>query len=486
MAEYEELRQRHLLRAFEVIPELLARLTMPRDELRLHRESALRRIVAHAREHSPWHRDRLAAVEPEKLTEAGLGALPTMTKDDLMSHFDAIVTDTRLTRDVVETHLAGLTTDAYLLDEYHVCASGGSSGRRGAFVFDFEGWIVVFASYLRFSLYMSQQLLAAAPPSVMVMVAADKASHMTSAIGQTFAIPGSSMHRVPATSPLDRIVERLNDLQPDYLSGYASMIHQLTREAAAGRLRVAPRLVGTTSEPLLPEIRQAIAETWGTPIFNGFGSTEGLMGGSCSAGRGLHLSDDLFVIEPVGARGEPVAPGERAAKIYLTCLYNRVQPLIRYELTDEVTVIDEPCACGITLLRIDDIQGRFDDTFTYAGGITVHPFAFRSVLGRERNVAEYQVRQTPRGAEIRVRCDGTIDGAGIAAALRGKLSEIGLRDPEITITPVEILDRQESGKFRRFVPLREEKPIQSGAERRTPRGSIVECGARRRFGSCEG
>ena len=82
------------------------------------------------------------------------------------------------------------------------------------------------------------------------------------------------------------------------------------------------------------------------------------MGGSCSAGRGMHLSDDLFVIEPVDGQGDPVPPGERAAKVYVTNLYNRVQPLIRYELTDEITVLDGPCPCGVTLLRIDDIQGR--------------------------------------------------------------------------------------------------------------------------------
>jgi phenylacetate-coenzyme A ligase PaaK-like adenylate-forming protein len=131
-----------------------------------------------------------------------------------------------------------------------------------------------------------------------------------------------------------------------------------------------------------------------------------------------------------------------------------VQPLIRYELTDEITVLEDPCSCGITLLRIEDIQGRFDDAFTYPGGITVHPFAFRSVLGRERNIVEYQVLQTSRGADIRVRCDGTIDPGPIASALRAKLNEIGLGEPDITITPVEVLSRQESGKFRRFVPLK--------------------------------
>src|SRR6185503_3833091 len=243
-----------------------------------------------------------------------LRALPIMTKDDLMNHFAEIVTDPRLTRDIVEAHLAALTTDAYLFDTYHACASGGSSGRRGAFVYDFDAWAICFISYLRFQLHMTQQVLPGAEVSVMAMVAADKASHMTSAMGQTFTVAGGPLCRVPATWALDRIVARLNEVQPDVLSGYSSMIHQLTREAAAGRLRIAPKLVGATSEPLLAETRQAVTAVWQAPLFNGFGSTEGLMGGSCGAGRGLHLSDDLFVIEPVDAHGEPVPPGERAAK----------------------------------------------------------------------------------------------------------------------------------------------------------------------------
>jgi phenylacetate-coenzyme A ligase PaaK-like adenylate-forming protein len=193
---------------------------------------------------------------------------------------------------------------------------------------------------------------------------------------------------------------------------------------------------------------------WQAPIFNGFGSTEGLMGGSCSAGRGLHLSDDLFVIEPVGADGNPVPPGVRAAKVYLTSLYNRTQPLIRYELTDEVVVLDGPCPCGTSLLRIEDIQGRLDDAFTYAGGVRVHPFTFRSVLGRERSIVEYQVRQTARGADVRARCEGPVDAARIAEALRAALIGAGLTGAEVSVTPVEGLDRQATGKLRRFVPLR--------------------------------
>jgi hypothetical protein len=43
---------------------------------------------------------------------------------------------------------------------------------------------------------------------------------------------------------------------------------------------------------------------------------------------------------------------------------------------------------------IDDIGGRSDDTFLYTGGVVAHSMLFRSPLGRQRNIVEYQVRQT--------------------------------------------------------------------------------------------
>ena len=151
--------------------------------------------------------------------------------------------------------------------------------------------------------------------------------------------------------------------------------------------------------------------------------------------------------------GNPVPPGVRAAKVYLTNLYNLATPLIRYELTDEVTVLSEPCPCGVALLRIDDIEGRLDDCFTYPNGATVHPFTFRSPLGRERDIVEYQVRQTTRGADILIRCQGRVDTACLGNKIRDAMAGAGLADAEVSLTPVERLERQATGKFRRFVPL---------------------------------
>ena len=100
----------------------------------------------------------------------------------------------------------------------------------------------------------------------------------------------------------------------------------------------------------------------------------------------MHLSEDLVIVEPVDEQGRPVAPGDRAAKVYLTNLFNRVLPLIRYEITDEVTILTEPCPCGSAHRCVADIQGRLDDVFVYDGR-RVHPHVFRSALGRRADPA---------------------------------------------------------------------------------------------------
>src|SRR4030095_4253022 len=158
-----------------------------------------------------------------------------------------------------------------------------------------------------------------------------------------------------------------------------------------GRLRVKPALVMCASEPLLPEMRASIEEVWNVRVVNRYFTSEGPSPSDCGAGYGMHLNEDVCIFEPVDEHGAPVAVGQRAAKLFVTPLFNLAQPLIRYELTDEVTLKDAACPCGSGMRLIDDIGGRSDDTFLYAGGVVAHPMLFRSPLGRQRNIVEYQV-----------------------------------------------------------------------------------------------
>jgi len=452
MADYETVRQRHVERFAQLQPEYIARIGWPAERLREERERRLRELIRVAKERSRWHQLRLSHIDADSVTEADLPSIPPMTKDDMMQNLEGIWTDRRLTRDAVEAHLDALTDDAYLFDEFHAASSGGSSGTRGVFVYGWDAWVIAYLTFVRFRRRLMQSDPEMGLMAPTVMVAAGKATHMTYAMARTFR-GGANVTAVPATLPLPDIVARLNELQPLGITGYPTMMYALAKEAASGHLHIKPRLVGSNSEPLLPEMRRAIEDAWGYPPVNVFGTSEGAAASGCGQSAGMHLGEDTAIFEFVDDSGEPVPPDRRCAKMYVTNLFNHVQPLIRYELTDEATLLDKPCPCGSAMRRIDDIEGRMDDIFTYPGGIVVHPIVFRSQLGHERNIVEYQVRQTAWGAEISVRTLGPVDTAALAAAIERDLTASGLANARVSIFSVESLDRQQTGKLKRFVPL---------------------------------
>jgi len=73
-----------------------------------------------------------------------------------------------------------------------------------------------------------------------------------------------------------------------------------------------------------------------------------------------------------------------ADKILITVLFNYTQPLIRYELSDMVSLNHAPCACGRPYWRIDKIQGRNEEVqyFKKHSGqeVPVHPIVFENIL----------------------------------------------------------------------------------------------------------
>jgi phenylacetate-coenzyme A ligase PaaK-like adenylate-forming protein len=100
------------------------------------------------------------------------------------------------------------------------------------------------------------------------------------------------------------------------------------------------------------------------------------------------------------------------------------------------------------------VKGPADDIFVYPGGIHVHPLVFRTPLGQNPDIAEYQVLQTRDGAKIGVVASGPIDIATLRRQIVDGLAASGLHDVQIEINLVDSLERhKETGKLKRFVPL---------------------------------
>lgn len=185
--------------------EHVGRLTWDCEQIARAQRDGLGRLLSHAAEHSPFHRRRLAGIDPQTVDPRDMSALPVMTKADMMAALDDVFTDRRLRRSGVEAALAGTAAQPVpILDDYIALASGGSSGCRGLFVFD-RAAVTGFASALSRSA-MHTPAAAGAPSGglTMALVAAASAVHATGLIAALTASDSWPLHfeSLPATLPL--------------------------------------------------------------------------------------------------------------------------------------------------------------------------------------------------------------------------------------------------------------------------------------------
>jgi phenylacetate-coenzyme A ligase PaaK-like adenylate-forming protein len=249
-----------------------------------------------------------------------------------------------------------------------------------------------------------------------------------------------------ATQPLGELVARLNEFQPDFLNAYPSSAALLADGQLGGRLRLNLTALTTSSETLTPAVRRRLERAFGVTPTNWYATTEGVWGHECELGS-MHLFDDMCIAENVDEDGRPVPPGEVGSRLLITNLFNFVQPLIRFEVTDLVSVEPEPCPCGRTLTRLRSLEGRAEDVLRL-GDVTVHPLEF-ALITADPDVREFQVVQEGAGLRVRVALRNGAAGAEdrLGERVRGRLAELGVERPEVRVERVDALERSPAGKL---------------------------------------
>jgi phenylacetate-coenzyme A ligase PaaK-like adenylate-forming protein len=118
------------------------------------------------------------------------------------------------------------------------------------------------------------------------------------------------------------------------------------------------------------------------------------VGIDCGHHRGIHVFEDLCLIEPVDASGQPVPPGEVCEKYYLTNFLYHTQPLVRYKVTDRIVLDPAGCPCGLPFSRIRTMQGRSEDTISLpdndGGTVRIPSLAFTLAVEDLPGVLEHQ------------------------------------------------------------------------------------------------
>ena len=174
----------------------------------------------------------------------------------------------------------------------------------------------------------------------------------------------------------------------------------------------------------------------------------------------MHANTDWLILEPVDECGKVVPPGQRSHTTLLTHLANQVQPMIRYDLGDQITLQTQPCTCGAHFPVIQ-VSGRKDETLVMMADngspVALLPMALTTVLEEDAGVFDFQIEQI-NATTLRINlpvsaADGLVMSVKCVLALKKMATQLGLPSIRVETQTVEALSRGASGKAQRVVAL---------------------------------
>ena len=414
--------------------------------IKRYQEKKLRKILVYAFRHSSYYHRAFvrAGIDESIIRTAPLSAFPVIDKQTLLHNFDQLITVPDLTQDELRRFDAETAADrrAYK-GKYHVVHSSGSTGKPGYFVYGEAAWRTMLLGIIRAALWgMSMKeiiKLLGAGPRIAYIAATDGRYGGAMAVGDGIDGVGAAQIHLDIKQPLEQWVAELNKFKPDIIIGYPSAIKILGELVEQGRVKLSAMRVISCGEPLGAGLRRYLEKVLGGAVINVYGASESLALG-VDDGNGMLLFDDLNVVE--------VIDGE----MYLTSLYNFAQPLIRYRISDSLTLAER--VKGSPFTHAVGLLGRCEDMLWFEDGFGhrdfLHPLAIEGFC--VEGLRDYQFRQTGRDSFVMI-AEKTSQGtesviqAELTAQMRGILEEKGLEYVRFQVTFVEeILPDPRTGK----------------------------------------
>ena len=319
---------------------------------------------------------------------APLSAFPTLDKATLLERFDSLITVPDVTQAELRRFDAEQAADRKSYKgKYHVVHSFGSTGTPGYFLYDTDAWNRMLLGTIRGALWdmsMPQILkLLAKGPRIAYIAATDGRYGGAMAVGDGIDGVGAKQMYLDIKTPLAEWVWQLRAFQPNIIIGYPSAIKILAELMEQGEVELKVVRVISCGEPLGSSLRSYLESVFHIRAVNFYGASESLaLEAETDPAEGMLLFDDMNAIETA------------EEGIYLTCLYNFAQPLIRYRLSDKLTL--EPREGRYPFTRAMGLLGRNEDLlwFQDARGNRefLHPLAIEGFC--IQGLLDFQFRQT--------------------------------------------------------------------------------------------
>jgi phenylacetate-coenzyme A ligase PaaK-like adenylate-forming protein len=395
-----------------------------RATLEAPKEQKFRALIRYACTHSPYY----ANIIRERGLNAetcGVADFPLLSKSILMANFDDIVTDRRVTKQVIADFLSRSTDPKErLFDDLTVMHTSGTSGEVGYFVYAAADFGRVRAGARR-----NREAFRGLLPGfgrrlrrLRVAFYGATGGHFAGVTGMASMQQGMAKLFIDArafevNTPLPTVIEELNLFKPDALWGYTTALKMLGDEQRAGRLKIRPDAVVASGETVTKADMQFLSAAFGgAGALSMYACTEHLMLGiSDPDGETMTLTDDNLIFEFYEDHS------------VITNLFNHTLPLIRYRMSDILRPISAPDAPRI---QIQNLVGRTEHMPVFVNGAGARDFLSPHIINEifVRGVTRFQMQITgPSSFRFPICVDADLDETGrrlAAAGARTRLAEI--------------------------------------------------------------
>jgi len=362
-----------------------------REQIKNLQNKKLRKLLKYAYENSKYYHRTFedAGITSEQISTLPISDFPSIDKELLMKHFDDLVTNDDLKQNDIRRFDKEETVDQIKFkDKYYVVHSSGSTGKPGYFVYDEEAWDQMLLGIIRaafWNMTMPEILkFLFKSPKIVYIAATD--GRYGGAMAVSGGIKGVHANQLflDIKTPLAEWIESLHKFKPNMIIGYPSAIKILGELLEKGEVQLKVSKVISCGEPLCGKLRDYIEKTFHADVVNIYGASESLvLGVETNREEGMYLFDDMNYIE--------VEDGN----MYLTSLYNFVQPLIRYKITDKLILKDLDQKCIYPFDKVESILGRNEDIIWFedkdGNREFLHPLAIEGFC--VEGLLDYQFRQ---------------------------------------------------------------------------------------------
>ncbi len=418
-------------------------------------ERKLRELLIYSYNHSKYYHKMFekAGINQENIVRMPLSSFPTMDKVQLLKNFDTIVTVSDLKQEELRRFDLEETTDRRpFKGKYHVVHSSGSTGKPSYFIYDESAWNTMLLGIIRAALWnMSMpQILKLLFKGVRIVYIAATDGRYGGAMAVGDGIDGIHAHSLylDIKTPLSKWIRQINEFRPNVIIGYPSAIKILGELIEKGDIQLNIFRVISCGEPLGASLRHYLEKIFQAEVINFYGASESLaLGVESNSKEGMILFDDMNVIEV------------HKGNMYLTCLYNFAQPLIRYRLTDSLTLqkADSKSICPFT--RAVGLLGRNEDILWFDDGNGnrefLHPLAIEGFC--IEGLRDYQFLQIGKDAfEMLAEVSKTVSQSKIQKEILQQMKRI-LEEKKLSYVQFyvrfvdEILPDMNTGKKRLIV-----------------------------------